>query len=52
MAFGGEVGKDGGQLSEQPLGGGQCRFGLGQGLIDAAALFEGGFDLVLYYGFL
>src|SRR5213076_1099800 len=50
VAFGGEVGKDRCQLSEQALGCAQCRFGLGHALIDAAALFDAGLDLVFQFG--
>ncbi len=50
VPFGGEVGERGSQLGKQALGGGQCRFSLGDALVDAAALFDAGPDLFLQLG--
>ena len=50
VAPGGQVGERGGQLGEQPLGGGQRGFGFGDAAIDAAALLDARFDLFLQLG--
>ena len=50
VALGGEVGQHRGQFSEQPLGGGQRRFGFRDAFIDAAALLDARLDLFLDFG--
>src|ERR1700722_10447109 len=46
MALRGEIGEHGGQLGEQPFGGGERRFRLRHAFIDAAALLDARLDLV------